>query len=174
MGYQGVAAKELPPLGRSPDQERYRGIERMKDQLVEQGFIEVSTQSFAKKGDITLANPLDKTMPALRTSLEDNLKDALTRAKNHAPLVFAPGQKPKLFEIGTVFTKEGEHIELRMTERVPEWGESVGVVDNLSVAKLDDYGQDYEPVHYDLGAYKPFSLYPFITRDIAFWAPMGT
>ena len=48
----------------------------MKDQLVLKGFIELSTQSFAKKGDIILANPLDKTKPALRVNLEDNLREA--------------------------------------------------------------------------------------------------
>ena len=151
----------------------YRGIERL-DQLVEQGFIEVSTQSFAKNGDIILANPLDKTKPALRTSLEENLHNALDRAKQYAPLVLPPKQPVKLFEVGTVFPEEGEYLELRMTERVKEWGDAVGVSDNLSVAKLEDYGKDYMPVQYTLGAYKQFSVYPFITRDIALWVPSGT
>lgn len=187
LGYDRILETELPmcdvrrptlDVGRRtshiPDQARYRGIERMKDQLVEQGFIEVSTQSFAKKGDVYLANPLDKTKPALRASLEENLKDALARAKQYAPLMLPPKQPIKLFEVGTVFPKEGEYLELRMTERVPEWGESVGTVDNLTIAKLEDYGKDYEPKRYRLGAYKPFSVYPFITRDIALWVPSGT
>ncbi|MFI5260419.1 MAG: phenylalanine--tRNA ligase subunit beta [Candidatus Paceibacteria bacterium] len=174
IGYEHVAPQELSAPSAAPDQARYRGIERMKDQLVEQGFIEVSTQSFAKKGDFTLANPLDKNMPALRMGLEENIADALKRAKQYAPLVLAPKQKPKLFEVGTVFPKEGEFVELRMSERVPEWGEAVGTFDNLSIAKLEDYGKDYAPVQYELSAYKPFSLYPFIVRDIALWVPSGT
>jgi len=179
IGYDKIPATELEfhvghPMSYMPDQARYRGIERMKDHLVEQGFTEVSTQSFAKKGDITLANPLDKNMPALRTTLEDNLKVALEQAKHYAPLVLPPEQKPKLFEIGTVFPKEGEFVELRMSERVSAWGESVGTFDNLSIAKLEEYGKDYVPVRYELGAYKPFSIYPFITRDIALWMPSGT
>lgn len=174
IGYERIVSRELPELSSAPDQARYRGTERMKDRLVEQGFTEVSTQSFAPRGDIYLANPLDKNMPALRTSLEENLKNALTRAKYAAPLVLAPNQKPKLFEVGTVFPKEGEFVELRMTERVPEWGESANTFDNLSIAKLEDYGKDYEPVRYELGAYRPFSIYPFITRDIALWTPPGT
>ena len=173
MGYDRVPATELPPITGTSDQTRYRGIERMKDQLVEQGFVEVSTQSFTKQGDIELANPLDKSKPFLRTSLEENLNEALERAKQSAPLVLAPNQKPKLFEVGIVFPKEGEHIELRMTERVDAWGDKASTVDNLSVAKLEDYGKDYEPKKYTLGAYKPFSVYPFITRDIALWAPSG-
>ncbi|MFH1178375.1 MAG: phenylalanine--tRNA ligase beta subunit-related protein, partial [bacterium] len=60
-----------------PDQARYRGIEKIKDELVAQGFTEISTQSFAKNGDIYLANPLDKTKPALRSGLDENMKEAL-------------------------------------------------------------------------------------------------
>lgn len=173
-GYDKLLPTELPPISGTPDQARYRGIEKMKDQLVEQGFTEVSTQSFAPRGDVTLANPLDKNMPALRTSLEENLQAALERAKYVAPLVLPPRAKTKLFEIGTVFPKAGEFVELRMSERVREWGESAGTFDNLSVAKMEDYGKDYTPVRYELGAFKPFSIYPFITRDIALWVPGGT
>ncbi|MDE2021799.1 MAG: hypothetical protein KGI71_02655 [Patescibacteria group bacterium] len=174
LGYDRIPLIELPPLSGAVDQARFRGIERMKDQLVEQGFVEVSTQSFAKKGEVALANPLDQAKPWLRTSLEENLHEALVQAKHYAPLVLAPGRKPKLFEVGAVFPKEGEYLELRMTERVPAWGDAVGTVDNLSVAKLEAYGKDYTPVRYALGAYKPFSLYPFTTRDIALWVSTGT
>ena len=174
LGYDRVEAMDLPPLSEMPDQARYRGIERMKDQLIEQGFIEVSTQSFAKNGDVYLANPLDKTKPALRTSLEENLQDAIERAKQYVPLVLPPKQPVKLFEVGTVFPREGEYLELRMTERVKEWGDVASTSDNLSVAKLEEYGKEYIPKRYALGTYKPFSIYPFITRDIALWVPSGT
>ena len=174
LGYDLVPVEELPPPVAMADQARYRGLERMKDQLVEHGFTEVSTQSFATDGDILLANPLDKTKPALRTSLEANVRDALERAKQYAPLVLPPKTPIKLFEIGSVFPKTGEYLELRMTERVPEWGDSAGTTDNLTVAKLEEYGKDYVPTRYTLGAYKAFSVYPFITRDIAVWMPSGT
>jgi phenylalanyl-tRNA synthetase beta chain len=173
-GYDKIEAAELPQNGAIPDQSRFRGIERMKDQLVEKGFIEVSTQSFVKKGDVTLANPLDKTRPALRKNLEETLNDALLRAKNYAPLTLPPREEPKLFEVGNVFPKEGEYTELRMTERVPEWGDAAGTVDNLSIAKLEEYGKDYMPRRYTLSPYKPFSVYPFIVRDVALWVPEGT
>ena len=116
LGYDRLPPAQLPPLAGTPDQARFRGIERMKDQLVEQGFTEVSTQSFAKKGDIVLANPLDTKRPALRISLQENLDEALAQAQHYALLVLPPGEKPKLFEVGSVFPKEGEHVELRMTE----------------------------------------------------------
>jgi phenylalanyl-tRNA synthetase beta chain len=174
IGYDKIPSTELPSISEEPDQARYRGIERMKDQLVEQGFTEISTQSFTEKGDIMLANPLDKNKPALRTSLEENLHEALERAEQYAPLVLPPKETMKLFEVGTVFPKEGEYLELRMTERVKEWGDAASISDNLSIAKLEDYGKEYTPKQYKLGAYKPFSVYPFIARDIALWVPVGT
>lgn len=155
LGYDRIPAAELPPTSGTPDQARYRGIERMKDQLVAQGFTEVSTQSFAKKGDIFLANPLDSAKPALRTSLDENMEEALERAKYIAPLVLAPNQKPKLFEIGTVFPKSGEKLEVKTSE-------------SADVPEIQD-DANYTPMHYELGAYKPFSIYPFIVRDIALW-----
>jgi phenylalanyl-tRNA synthetase beta subunit len=146
----------------------------MKDQLVEQGYTEISTQTFASAGNINLLNPLDKTMPALRTSLEKNIAEALVKAKYAAPVIFGPNTTPKLFEVGTVFPKKGEYVELRMSEPVSAWGDHAGVVDNLSIAKLEEYGEGYSPAHVSYGTYKPFSIYPFMTRDIALWTPEGT
>jgi phenylalanyl-tRNA synthetase beta chain len=161
MGYDKVPATELPPMAEAPDQARYRGIEKIKDQLVEQGFTEISTQSFANKGDVLLANPLDKNMPALRTNLDENMNAALARARYTAPLVLAPGQKPKLFEIGTTFTSEGERLALATSEPASD------------ISEMED-APDYAPVQYELGAFQPFSLYPFVVRDIALWTPAET
>jgi len=161
LGYDRVVATELPPILGEPDQARYRGIEKMKDELVAQGFIEVSTQSFAKKGDIELANPMDKTHPYLRTSLDAHMQDALVRAKREAPRVLVPGQKVRLFEIGSIFPKSGERLAVATSEPT---GVSLEIND----------APGYEPARYELGAFKPFSAYPFMTRDVAFWAPLGT
>ena len=160
LGYDRVSAAELPPATEKPNQARYRGIERVKDFLIDHGFTEISTQSFAKKGDIVLANPLDKTKPALRTTLGENMKEALERARYFAPLVLAPNEKPRLFEIGTIFTKDGEKLAVETSEPVPE----------LPAIRDDE---NYQPKQYHLDAYQPFSLYPFITRDIALWVPKG-
>lgn len=160
LGYDRILATELPPTVVPADQARFRGIEQMKDQLVEQGFTEVSTQSFTKRGDIILANPLDKTKPALRTNLEGNLREALLRAKQYAPLVLSPKETVKLFEVGTVFPKEGEHLAVETSEQVSDTPE---IKDN----------SEYVPKSYVLGAYKPFSIYPFIVRDIALWVVDG-
>ena len=175
MGYENVASAELAPATGTPDQNRFRGIERMKDMLVEKGFIEVSTQSFAPKGDVILANPLDKTKPALRPFLKENLAEALERAKLSAPLVLAPNEKPKLFEVGSVFSKEGEYLALEMTERVPELGFFGVPAQSIGIEEQEELGkEDFELKRYSLGPYKPFSIYPFVLRDIALWVPSGT
>jgi len=165
LGYDRVPETELAcrDVGRPdmPDQARYRGIERVKDLLVERGFTEISTQSFAKKGDIYLANPLDESKPALRKDLDENMKEALAQATYYAPLVLSPNEKPKLFEIGTIFPKGGERLEIKTSGPVPD------------LPEIND-DQQYAPKKYTLGAYRPFSLFPFITRDIAFWAPADT
>ncbi|HUQ30461.1 MAG TPA: phenylalanine--tRNA ligase subunit beta [Candidatus Paceibacterota bacterium] len=160
LGYDRIAPQELEPLTTPLEQGYYRGIERAKDFLVERGFTEISTQSFAKKGDITLANPLDKDRPALRTSLAENMKEALVKAKLYAPRALPPKVKPKLFEVGAVFPKEGEKLVVETSEPVAD----------LPVIEV---APDYTPIPYRLGAFVPFSVYPFITRDIALWVPVG-
>ena len=172
LGYDRVPEAELPPTNIPADQDRFRGIERMKDMLTEKGFTEVSTQTFTVKGDIQLAKPFDKTKPMLRTSLKEGLDNALLRAKQYAPLVLDPKQKLKLFEIGNVFPKSGEYLEFCMTETEPSFGHSE-TTDNLSKAKLEEFGKGYEPKRYLLSAYQSFSIYPFMLRDIALWVPEG-
>lgn len=140
------------------DQAHFRGIEKVKDELVEQGYIEVSTQSFSEKGDIKLANPLDKEKPYLRTNLKDNLANAVKRGKEVAPLLGLT--KPKLFEVGSVFTKGGECMDTATSD------------DAYTFSIKDD--ALYEPKRYMLGMYQPFSVYPFLLRDIAVWVPEGT
>jgi phenylalanyl-tRNA synthetase beta subunit len=100
-------------------------------------------------------------MPALRTSLDENMKMAFERAKYVAPLVLPPNEKPRLFEIGMVFTKDGEQLSIKTSEPVPD------------LPSIQDE-KEYVPHQYRLGAYKPFSVYPFVLRDTALWVPAGT
>jgi phenylalanyl-tRNA synthetase beta chain len=203
MGYDLVPAVELPPLATPADQAIFRGISRIKDVLMEHGYTEISTQSFAREGDVYLANPLDNTKPALRNRLTTNMKEALMRGAATAPRVLGPVPSLKLFEIGTVFTKDAEHLALslgylqltgKMSEAVLDEAldsltellgaipdampdKKLGVVEidlsnfKLAIAKL---GADYTPRAISLGAYRPFSIYPFALRDIAVWTPLGT
>ena len=45
LGYERLPALELPAMTEAPDQRRYQGIERIKDFLLERGYVEISTPS---------------------------------------------------------------------------------------------------------------------------------
>jgi phenylalanyl-tRNA synthetase beta chain len=198
LGYEKLISEDMPTEAQAFDQLRHHGIELIKDHLIEHGFTEISTQTFAVQGDIYLANPLDQSKPALRTTLVENMRDSLMRAAYVAPRVLGPAKEVKLFEIGNVFPKEGEHLSLvlgykqitgkqsqtLLKEEIEMLKELMGVgadsveadVAEFSLAKvaLEKLGEGYEPKKITLGPYKPFSAYPFALRDIAVWTPAGT
>lgn len=202
VGYDTIESQELPVTSGVPDQARFRGIERIKDFLIERGFTEISTPSFAEEGEIELANPLQSDKPYLRASLVPSLRDALTRASSVAPRLTGPAPFVKLFEIGTVFTASGEMPFLAMGvvslsgKGAPEvLKENLATLEqelfampvharasldgqltefSLDSINLEKLGDEYAPISVTLGAYKPFSPYPFALRDIAVWTPEGT
>ena len=114
LGYENVMPTALPAMKEAPDQRRYIGIEAIKDVLAARGFTEISTPSFAPEGDIMLSNPLQQERPFLRASLAGNMQDALARAAAVAPRVLGPDPMLKLFELGTVFATDGEHLSLAL------------------------------------------------------------
>ncbi|MDB5245421.1 MAG: Phenylalanine--tRNA ligase [Parcubacteria group bacterium] len=201
LGYDRVTSEELPAMATVPDQRKFRGIERLKDILTQHGFTEISTQSFAAEGEIVLENPLQSDRPALRSSLVENMKDALTRAEFVAPLVLGTEPALKLFELGSVFKTSGEHLVLTLGYKQLTGKESLAVLPeamqaladafsselplpstmhpNISELSLDGVNlealsEGYEPVQIRLATYKQFSLYPFALRDVAVWTPSGT
>ncbi len=201
LGYDRIPSAELPGIPVPAEQAKYRGIERVRDFLVERGFIEISTQSFDVAGEIELANPLQQDRPWLRASLLPNMVDALTRAASYAPRVLGPVPMVKLFEVGTVFTKEGEATLVALgAKAIAGKGAEEALKENVATleqellqapdkarfsldartaelvltdADLIRLGTDYAPARVTLGAYRPFSLYPFALRDIAVWTPSG-
>lgn len=185
-GYDNIIGKNLPDKIDTVENKKFNGTERIKDFLVEQGFTEISTRSFSKKGEIMLANPFDKTKPMLHTTLTQNMSVALTQAKQYAPRVFSPKSNIKLFEIGKVFTKKDENTALVLSEEVSELNELLDYKEEpvrkesiveyiLSSDRLVSLGKDYMPKQYEIaGSYKPYSSYPFMLRDISVWTPEGT
>ncbi len=196
LGYERVPATELPPTESAPDLARYRGIERVKDMLTERGFTEISTPSFAAKGDILLSNPLQSEKPYLRSDLAGNMQDALARAVFSAPRVLGPVPDVRLFELGTVFQKDGERLSLaigyapvggKKQKVLEEIAFEAGMFLGLSLSPsdsvleiplgeidLEKLGEGYEPRNVALQKYREFSLYPFAIRDVAVWTPSGT
>ncbi len=202
LGYDRIESAELPPLERIPDQERFRGIEAVRDFLIERGYSEVSTPSFSKEGEIELENPLASDKPYLRPSLLPNMRDALERGRSVAPRLVGTVPVLKLFEIGTVFTKSEESLFLSMGVIDLAGKQAASIIKenaatleqellgvpgacrfsldgqmlevNLSKLNLEKLGSEYAPVTVALEPYQPFSLYPFALRDIAAWTPAGT
>lgn len=204
IGYDRVAPLQLPVPATTPEQARFRGIERVRDFLVERGYAEVSTPSFSTDGEIELHNPLQEERPFLRASLAANLEEALMRAVPVAPRVLGPDPFVRMFEIGTVFKKSGEEIVLSMgvaavqgkqSRAIDALKQDVMVLEHdlfaipsrahytksgqamelsLSKLNLEKLGDEYAPAPYTLGTFRPYSLYPFALRDIAAWTPEGT
>ena len=195
-GYDTIASEMLPKTGIS-DQKRFSGIERIKDTLVKEGFVEVSTSAFDTKGDILLANPLDTARPYLRADLRGNVTQALTSAEYVAPLLL--NGRAKLFEIGEIFPKKGETVsltlgvsgkkaEVALKETIASIEKNLGLASGSLISKvngnianidleevdLEKLGDGYTPERIVFGAYVPFSVYPFALRDIAVWVPKGT
>ncbi|MBU2220458.1 phenylalanine--tRNA ligase subunit beta [Patescibacteria group bacterium] len=202
VGYDSIASQALPLQSVAPDQAKFRGIEAVKDFLVARGFTEISTAAFAKEGDIQLENPLQEDRPYLRANLLPALEDALQRAQHVAPRVLGHSRYIKLFEVGTVFTKQGEALLLSMgifdtagKAAAETLKENVATLEqellripasarfnldgtmmelNLDKLNLEKLGEEYAPVSIQLSAYRPFSTYPHALRDVAVWTPEGT
>lgn len=202
LGYDKIEPAALPPLEGAIDQNKFHGIERLKDFLIERGFTEISTQTFAPTGDIILANPLQKDMPALRTSLVENMQNALMRGKLEAPRVLGPSVTSlKLFEIGSIFSSSKEQLSLTigcaklegkgaedflvtqdaeaLSDFYTQLGNSTISSGTVREYRLEDdalttFGYEYTPKKITLGTFRPFSIYPFALRDIAVWTPEGT
>lgn len=193
IGYEKIPATPLSSLS-SIDQHAYHGLERIRDFLLSEGFTEISTQSFAEKGDILLSNPLQEHHPYLRTDLKTNMEEALSRATTVALRVLGPQKELKLFEIGNVFTKQGEEQHLVVGYKVLEgkkkpleipspeftslWGDTLKIEEiqewKLEEQTLKTLGEGYIPTVIKSEMYTPFSLYPSAIRDIAVWTPKGT
>lgn len=204
LGYDRILPVQLPLQEGAPNQARFRGIEAIKDFLVERGYTEISTPSFAESGDILLENPLQEDRPYLRASLLPALAGALAHTKTVAPRVLGPEAMAKLFELGNVFTKDGELLVLSMgvaplsvAPRVANdvLKENIATLQqelfgaptaaryslagdqaeiSLEKVNLEKLGEDYAPISVRQGAYQTYGAYPSALRDIAVWTPAGT
>jgi phenylalanyl-tRNA synthetase beta subunit len=152
--------------------------------------------TFQKKGDISVIKPLANDKGYLRTDLLKGLTDALDLNFKNREL-FAT-EYIRIFEIGNVFTSEEEKLmlgvgvksankKLKTKQMLEEVGavlsEKLGTSINVSIADqqevleinlsdvLENITEEYNSL-YNLKTkpYTPFSLYPFMTRDIAVWA----
>lgn len=205
-GYNHVESvvPETVPLAEVNTRHYYS--EKIRSLLIELGFSEVITSSFAKKDKIQLRNALASDKSYVRSSLLKNINEVLDKNTHLTDLLGTTDTR--VFEIGTVFIPDdgtvSEHVSLCLGIRIKQTGYSgkedtllqevitaleSGLKTKLSptiqkgVAELN-LTELIEtlpvPTTYDIVAeskdivYKPFSTYPFVTRDIAMWVPKDT
>jgi len=189
VGYDTVAPQELPPLEQKGTLPAFSLAEQIREYLVNEGFIEVVTSVFAEKGVRAVSNKIGGDKPFLRSSLAGSLQEALAR-NDHIKEV-AGLTEVRLFEIGSVWDATGEHVHVAVGvkggKRSPKPDvimnslfEALGFSAELNlgdgVAECDLGGKTIPPLteHLPISEarrFEPFSRFPFIVRDVAFWAP---
>lgn len=181
---------------------RHYYAEKIREGLVALGFSEIYTSSFRATDVVHIKNALASDKSFLRSSLRENIKEAVIKNVPNRDLLGLLAIK--LFEIGTVFGKDSEafHVALGVQsgttyrakvddtllkeaqEAIVEmlgapiaWtGTDAGVTEFTLDALLPNLppASSYVPVTKtpDI-TYEPFSAYPSVTRDIALWVPVA-
>ncbi len=174
IGYDTIDPQPIPFTPTVSLNEQYEKIRTIKFYLIEQGYSEVMTYSFRKKGDIMIAHgPKDKS--ALRTNLADGLKESYEMNRLNAALLGV--SEVKEFEIGTVFMSgpvdTQEQINIALADKT---GIHESSVDEYYEAHKDELAEIdvttcalLSSAHVGTNTFKAWSLYPFIVRDIAVW-----
>lgn len=170
-------------------------VQRMKDI----GFHETITHTLGEKGDITTIHPLASHKSHLRNTLVEGLRVALEKNLENSEICGDDGMR--LFEIGSVFCKDGEKKMLGVavgyrktytgdkkdTERFLDIVENVFKTRPTGDVKDDVWETDFTqlvafapdispntPYPFLETAYPPYqsiSMYPSIMRDIAIFVP---
>jgi len=125
-GYNHVAAVVPETVPLLAINARHYYSELVRDVLLTQGFSEVVTSTFRDVDQIGLESSLASDKSFLRSSLTPAIRDVLTKNAPFTDLLGA--SETRVFEIGTVFTKEGgsvaEHFALAVGVRLKTTGYS--------------------------------------------------
>ncbi len=113
-GYNRIKAVTPKMKKKGKAWKRLHYSNRVRSFLVERGYSEVYTYSFAKKGqgDVEVMNPVGEDRPFVRSSMSGGFRDALEINRLNAPLIGV--DKVKIFEFGNVFPKGEEHFALAL------------------------------------------------------------
>lgn len=200
IGYDHVNPIELESAAEVSLPREVSSVERIKDLLVQMGFIEVSTYAMQEKGDLELLKPLADDKKFLRTNLAQGHAKAVEQNISRLPLFNL--RDLRLFEIGRAWPNGTEITVVGVTYWIgtkDAQKKQAAVFEQVSAALRDLLGKNISgkitgntfefqlseilsesadvAVGYALsqeGAYRPFSIYPFALRDVSVWTPEGT
>ena len=177
-GYEKVEPK-IPVIDFKPKtNETYARVRAVRKTLLADGYSEVMTYAFCKRGAVEVARSA-RGKEFLRTNLADGLNASYELNRLNAPLL---GEiETKIFEIDTVFPAQNLE-EIRVA-----YANKKGVVE----LKLEEFTYDMnhgdKKYTMDIGTgyhalegesvnlkLRQWSQYPFITRDVAVWVPKET
>lgn len=167
VGYEKIDP-QMPKINFAPQlNETKKQIDNARAKLIADGYSEVMTYSLVKKGQIEIARA-SKGKEFLRTNLANGLTESYEMNRLNAPLLGVDGVK--IFEIGTVFPeKDKEEIHVAYVNEK-------GVVEST----LEEFCRDIQSLEdlpiseSDKNTFTMWSIFPFITRDIAVWVPEET
>ena len=181
---------------------RHYYADRIRYALIELGFSEVYTSTFRNKDVVKIENALASDKGYLRSTLVENIKEAVERNIPYRDLLGLSAVK--IFEIGTVFGVDSEEFrvclsaqsgtsykakadEPLLAEALTLVSEVLGIAPKLLTNEngIVEFSLDvllaqlpavteYEAVKNKATArYQPFSVYPSVSRDIAMWVEEG-
>lgn len=111
IGYENITVAQLPKLdSKHKENKVFYWSEKIKDVLVGNGFSEIYSYVLTDKGYSEIINPLASDKNFVRANLSVGLKNALEFNQRNADLLGL--DQVLIFEIGKIFTKEGEKLSL--------------------------------------------------------------
>lgn len=166
LGYDKLNPK-IPKLAFVPrNNEDYLNSLKARSVLIGLGYSEVMTYSFTSTGEEeVLASASDKKF--LRTNLLDGLKESIKLNQNNLPLLNI--KEVKVFEIGKIFKNNQEvlHVAFGDRKNITEM-----TLQEFIKMETEENTFNLEPRTSNLAPnFVMWSLFPFITRDIAVWVP---
>ena len=108
-GYKHIVSVSPKPKPASKINVHHYYSEQVSNILIKLGGSEVITSSFVEKAEIQLANALASDKSYLRPTLQQNIKTVLTANAPHAAELGTTDTR--VFEIGTVFTRDDKTID---------------------------------------------------------------
>ncbi len=171
MGYDRVQAVLPGKIFESKISEVFYKTLAAKKHFIDLGYSEVMTYTFRNKGHVELSKTAsDKKF--LRTNLKDGMEESLKANTLNAP--FLGIDTVKIFEIGTVFDKDGEHMHVAYNEKKQMIEMTL---DEFCAKNTITVGDSYDGLLGDnreeSQKFVPWSVYPFMTRDVAVWTNGG-